>query len=310
MRCGGRRNVPGIWSTAQIAAWKEITEVVHRKNCFIFCQLWALGRAGHPDVVRGTGHRYQSASAVALNSSSETPEELTDTEIREIIKDYGVAARNAIEAGFDGVEIHGANGYLPDQFLQDTCNRRTDSWGGSVENRARFHLEVTRTVMEAVGAERTAIRLSPFSDFLGMLMDDPIPQFEYLVRELRTLKPVYLHLIEARIRGNDDADCGGTQNVGFLVRTWDNASPVFLAGGFTSDSAEKAVDETYAVYDVVIVFGRYFVSNPDLVFRVQHGVALTPYDRSVFYTPKLPRGYVDYQFSKEFVAGRGYEVSR
>lgn len=226
---------------------------------------------------------------------------MTETEIVETVANYATAARNAIAAGFDGVEIHGSNGYLPDQFLQTTCNRRTDRWGGSIEDRARFHLEVTQAVVAAVGAHRTAMRLSPYSDFNGMLMQEPEPTFEYLLAQLKPFGLSYLHLIEARIKGNDDADCGGQKSVASMVKLWDQASPIVLAGGFKPLLARRAVDETYKDYDVIVAFGRYFVTNPDLVFRVKEGIPLAGYDRAVFYTPKEPRGYVDYPHSEQFM---------
>lgn len=227
---------------------------------------------------------------------------MTEADVVDAINDYAQAARNAIAAGFDGVEIHGANGYLCDQFLQTNCNQRTDRWGGSIENRARFPLEVTKAVAAAVGAERTAMRLSPYSDFEGMLMDEPEPTFQYLLEGLKALKISYLHLIEARITGNDDSDCGGQKSVDWMVKAWDNVSPVLIAGGFLPESAKQAADEKYKDYDVVIVFGRYFVTNPDLVYRVREGLPLAAYDRKVFYTPKEPKGYTDYPLSPQYVA--------
>lgn len=297
----GCYNAPGIWSDAQIAAWKNITTAIHNKGCVIYCQLWHQGRAAHPNVLESQGLRLLSSSAVPISPQDQTPDAMTDEEIVEVIADYAKAANNAIAAGFDGVEIHGANGYLPDQFLQDTCNQRIDSWGGSIENRARFHLEITRAVISAIGAERTAMRLSPYSDFNGMLMDEPEPTFEYLLAQLKPLGLSYIHLIEARIKGNDDADCGGQKSVAWMVEMWNQASPVVLAGGFKPESAVTTADNIYKEHDVIIAFGRYFVANPDLVFRVREGVALTEYDRAVFYTPKIPRGYVDYPHSQQFL---------
>ncbi|KAL5121003.1 hypothetical protein ACEQ8H_001191 [Pleosporales sp. CAS-2024a] len=297
----GRRNVPGIWSEAQITSWSGITSMIHSKGCVIYCQLWHQGRSGHRHVLEAEGCKFLSSSAVPIGAESEIPEAMTEEDIENTIADYAQAARNAIAAGFDGVEIHGANGYLPDQFLQTTCNRRTDQWGGSIENRARFHLEVTKAVVAAIGPDRTAMRLSPYSDFNGMLMDEPEPTFEYLVKELQSIGLSYLHLIEARIQGNDDADCGGQKSVDWMIKLWDNISPVVLAGGFLSDSAKTAVDETYKNDNVVIAFGRYFVSNPNLVFRVKQGIPLVRYDRSVFYTPKESKGYSDYAFSKQYL---------
>ncbi|CAI6324265.1 unnamed protein product [Periconia digitata] len=297
----GCYNAPGIWSEAQVAAWKEITTAVHDKGCIIYCQLWHQGRTAYPDVLKAQGYKLLSSSAVPTSPADETPEEMTEQDILDTINDYATAAKNAIAAGFDGVEIHGANGYLPDQFLQSTCNKRSDSWGGSIENRSRFHIEVTKAVIAAIGANKTAMRLSPYSDFNGMLMDEPEPTFEYLLDQLKPLGLSFLHLIEARIKGNDDAECGGQKNVAWMIKQWKNASPVVLAGGFKPLSAKQAVDETFSEYDVVIAFGRYFVSNPDLVYRVKEDVPLTGYDRSVFYTPKLPKGYIDYPHSQQYL---------
>ncbi|KAL6155432.1 hypothetical protein ACJQWK_05034 [Exserohilum turcicum] len=297
----GCRNAPGIWSEEQIEAWKEITATVHAKGCTIYCQLWHQGRTANAQVVQEEGLTMVSASAVPVSPQDQAPVEMTEQTIWTTIQEYATAAKNAIAAGFDGVEIHGANGYLPDQFLQSTCNQRTDGWGGSIEKRARFHVEVTKAVAAAVGAERTAMRLSPYSDFNGMLMDEPEPTFSYVLDALKPLGLGYLHLIEARITGNDDSDCGGQKTVGWMIEQWNNATPVMLAGGFLPDSARQAVDETYKPYDVIIAFGRYFVANPDLVFRVKESVPLTKYDRSVFYTPKTPVGYVDYPHSQQYL---------
>ncbi|KAI0000243.1 NADH:flavin oxidoreductase/NADH oxidase [Xylariaceae sp. FL0662B] len=297
-----RKNVPGIFTSAQIARWREIVDAVHAKRCFIYCQLWHLGRAGRPAVHDELGSKMMSASAVPLDEGGATPEEMTEGDIWQAVRDYATAAKNAIDAGFDGVEIHAANGYLVDQFLQDTCNKRTDAWGGSIENRARFALEVTKAVVEAIGADRTGIRLSPFSSYNKMLMENPYPQFEYLVTQLKPLRLAYLHLIEPRIAGNDDSDCGAGHSVGFLIKLWGNQSPVILAGGFNPESARKAVDETWKDFDVIIAFGRHFISNPDLVSRLKEGIEFTKYDRSTFYTPKKPEGYIDWPFSARFSA--------
>ncbi|OLN91669.1 Chanoclavine-I aldehyde reductase 1 [Colletotrichum chlorophyti] len=299
-RAASRWNVPGIWTEEHIAGWKKVTDAVHAKGSFIYCQLWHLGRGGGTEVLGTLGLRLESSSAVPIAEDGPVPVELSEKDIMKIIEEYAIAARNAIKAGFDGVEIHGANGYLPDQFLQDTCNKRGDAWGGSIEKRARFHLEVTKAVINAVGANRTAIRLSPYSDFQGMLMDDPDPTFKYLVEQLRPLGLAYLHLVESRISGNDDTGSGGQRTVRWLVELWDNASPVLIAGGLNAESARRAVEETYEKYDVAATFGRYFISNPDLVFRIREGIKLETYDRKHFYTPKLAIGYVDYPFSPQF----------
>ena len=296
-RASGYPNVPGIHTADQINQWKEVTSAVHKKGSYIFLQLWALGRTANPDVIQQCGFDLVSSSTVPYSDTAATPRELSEQEIHTYIADYARAAKNAIEAGFDGVEIHGANGYLVDQFTQDNSNKRTDAWGGSIEKRARFGLEVARAVVEAVGAERTGIRLSPFSTFQGMKMAEPVPQFTYLIEGLKKLRLAYLHVVESRISGNADIDT--TEKVDFAVEAWGDTSPVLIAGGFTAESARRAVEE-YEEYEVAVVFGRYFISNPDLPFRVLNGVALEAYDRRTFYKAKSPEGYVTYPFSREF----------
>ncbi|KAF9697654.1 hypothetical protein EKO04_004041 [Ascochyta lentis] len=220
----GCHNAPGIWSDFQIAAWSEITAAVHARGCAIYCQLWHQGRAAHANVLESQGFRLLSASAVPISPQDHVPEAMTEEEILKTIEDYAAAAKNAIAAGFDGVEIHGANGYLPDQFLQTTCNKRVDNWGG------------------AVSKIEQGFTLNPYSDFNGMLMDQPEPTFEYLLARLKPLNLSYLHLIEARIKGNDDADCGGQKSVAWMVKLWDNVSPVVFAGGFKPQIANSTVD--------------------------------------------------------------------
>jgi len=305
-RAAGYNNAPGIWNQEQIAAWRCVTDAVHARGSFIFCQLWALGRVADPKVAAKEGITIVSSSATPVDATSPVPKELTREEIDAFVADYAQAARNAVHgAGFDGVEIHGANGYLIDQFTQDTCNHRTDEYGGSIENRSRFALEVVRAVVDAVGASRTAIRLSPFSLFQGMKMADPIPQFTHLIRNLKAIgdghEPLaYLHVVESCIYGNTDVE--GTEKIDFAIQTWGHQpnSAVLIAGGFEPDSARRAVDEEYADYDVAVVFGRYFISTPDLPFRIEHGLQLNPYNRSTFYIPKSETGYIDYPFSEEY----------
>lgn len=299
-KASGYPNVPGIWDHEQIDAWKAVTDRVHKKGSYIYLQLWALGRVASPETKKseGTGD-VVSSSPTPYQDGAPVPRELKEEEIQEYIQDYASAAKAAIQAGFDGVEIHGANGYLIDQFTQDTCNKRTDKWGGSIENRARFAIEVTRAVVNAVGAEKTGIRLSPFSTFQGMKMADPIPQFTYLIEQLKTFKLAYLHLVESRITGN--ADIEATEKITPLVETYGKTSPVLVAGGFKPDSAKTAVDVEYKDHDVVIVFGRYFIPNPDLVYRIERGIPLTQYDRDTFYNAKESKGYIDWPFSEEWV---------
>lgn len=298
-QAGGMGNVPGIWNEAQIDAWKKVTDAVHAKGSFIFLQLWALGRAaGVPELeAEGIHNGHVSSSPVPIDAGGPVPRALSEDEIQQYIKDYAQAAKNSIAAGFDGVEVHGANGYLIDQFTQDTCNHREDSWGGSVENRSRFGLEVTKAVVEAVGADKVGIRLSPFSRFQGMKMAQPIPQFSHLVRGLKEFNLAYLHLVEPRISGNADVET--TDTVNFALDIWGKTSPVLLAGGFKPASA-KAVSEEYPDHEVLVVFGRLFIANPDLPFRIQRDLELNAPDRSTFYIPEEPKGYIDYPFSKDW----------
>src|ERR1700712_3322620 len=183
---GGYAYVPGIWSQDQVKAWKVVTDAVHAKGSFIFVQLWALGRLAKADVLAKTGHKVVSSSAFALGPDQPAPHALTESEIQNYIYEYVHASKNAIAAGFDGVQLHGANGYLPDQFLQDITNQRTDKWGGSIENRSRFHLETTKAVIAAIGKERVSVRLNPFTVFQpgGVRMKEPEPQFTHIIKEL------------------------------------------------------------------------------------------------------------------------------
>lgn len=211
---GGYPNIPGLWTDAQLAGWKKVTDAVHAKGSKMYVQLWHLGRAAYPDPVGSGGalpdddfdykNNYVSSSAVKMYEEGPTPRPLSEEEVWGTVNDYATAAKNAVEkGGFDGVEIHGAHGYMIDQFTQDTCNKRTDSWGGSIENRSRFAIEVVKAVTKAVGKERVGIRLSPWARFQGMGMADPIPQFSYLIHQLRELDLAFLHLVEPRVSGGE-----------------------------------------------------------------------------------------------------------
>lgn len=310
-QAGGYNNVPGIWNKAQIDEWKQTTKAVHDNGSIIFLQLWALGRvAVAKNLEREEGGPYPvvSASAIPAAEGGHVPKEMSKDEIKDFVRYYAQAAKNAIEAGFDGVEIHGANGYLIDQFWQDVSNQRTDEYGGSIENRARFGLEVTRAIIDAVGdSKKVGMRLSAWSDFQGMGMKDPIPQFTYIINQLKTLDLAYLHLTESRISGDASTAVYRpvTRENEPLVAAWGNAGPLILAGGFTAEKAEKAVNEVYTGENVLIAFGRYFISTPDLVYRLKNGIALNPYDRSTFYKKMSPDGYTDYPFSEEWTSSRG-----
>ncbi|OJD19676.1 hypothetical protein AJ78_00408 [Emergomyces pasteurianus Ep9510] len=291
-RAGGFSNVPGIYNDMQIKAWKEVTDAVHAKGCFIFCQLWALGRAANAQVLTANGYPVVSSSNLPISEKRPVPEPLDEEGIQTFIRDYVQAAKNAIHAGFDGVEIHGANGYLCDQFLQDLCNNRNDRWGGSIENRSRFCIEVATEVAAAIGCEKTAYRVSPWSPFQGMGMADPRPQFTHLAQSLAKIGLAYLHIVESRINGSQSFD-GTYQSTDFLVDAFENCGAVILAGGFTAQSAEKTIDN-HKNQRIAIAFGRYFTANPDLPFRVFNHIDFTSYNRGTFYTPKSTVGYIDY----------------
>jgi NADPH2 dehydrogenase len=275
------------------------------KGSFIFCQLWALGRTAGKKVAKAEGITVTSSSDIPVSSEHEMPIALTVEQIKSTIQDYAKAAQNAIEAGFDGVELHGANGYLIDQFLQDKCNQRTDEYGGSIENRSRFGEEAIQAVADAIGADRTAIRFSPWSTFNSMRMDKPIPQFSDIIQKLNKVGLAYLHLVESRIAGN--ADVEASDQLQFAYDIW--TGPFLVAGGFRPDSARRLVDEEQKSKKIVVMFGRYFISTPDLPFRVKSGIELNQYDRDTFYTPKHPHGYIDYDFSTEFCTSREQETA-
>jgi NADPH2 dehydrogenase len=307
----GMPHGPGIWNATQIAAWKRITDAVHARGCSIVCQLVAPGRAADATSLGENGFELLSSSGVAMpgagfaggSGSKPTPQEMSEMQIWECVADFRLAARNAITAGFDAVEIHGANGYLVDQFTQDTCNVRTDAWGGSVENRCRFGIEVARACAEDIGAERVGFRVSPWSPFQGMRMQSVEPTFEFLVQRLRELDLGYLHVIESRV--NNNVDCESTESIDFLLKIWGFEKPVLLAGGYTPENVWEAADQKYRKYQAVFVFGRHFLANPDLIYRIRERKALNVYRRDTFYAPgSTPEdGYTDYPFAEEFGQG-------
>jgi len=306
---GGFDNVPGIYNEAQIAGWKKITDAVHKKGSFIFCQLWSLGRAANPAVAaKEGGYRILAPSAIAIKDESvyTTPEAMTVEEIQTMVQSYATAAKNALKAGFDGVEIHGANGYIIDQFLQDVSNHRTDAYGGSIANRSRFAVEVVDAVVAAVGAQHMGIRFSPWSDYQDMRMSEPIPQFTDVIGRIRHHGLAYLHMVQwVQLFGADRAELEG-ESIDFAVEMWDG--PVLVAGRLTPKSARELVEDRYPGKEVVAVFGRPFVSTPDLPWRVKQGMELNPWDLGTMFTPKTAKGYTDAEFSPEFEKVYGSSV--
>ena len=309
-RGGGYANVPGIYNEAQIKGWKKVTDAVHAKGCFIFCQLWGLGRVADPKELAKEGN-YPLVSSGDIpfpaDGTGTVPQPLDEAGIQQFIDEYAQAAKNAIAAGFDGVEVHSGNGYLLDQFLQSNSNNRTDRWGGSIENRARFGLEVTKKVVQAVGPKRTGFRISPWGRFQGMRMktDELRSQFTYLVEHLKAFGLAYLHIVEPRVSGIFDVtpDSPSDSN-DFLIDTFSGV--VILAGGFKPESADAAVaaERARGHSNIAIAFGRFYISNPDLVYRAIHGVPFTPYNRDSFYIPQSPVGYTDYAFSDAYLQAK------
>ncbi|GJN91263.1 hypothetical protein Rhopal_004282-T1 [Rhodotorula paludigena] len=305
-KAAGQKNAPGIFTDEQVQAWKRVVDAVHDKGSYIYLQLWALGRAASADVLRAEADEdVQSASDVPFEGGDK-PRPLTKLEIQDYIGYYAQAAKRFVEeAGGDGVEIHSANGtlaprYLLDQFLQTTSNKRTDEFGGSVENRCRFPLAVARAVVDAVGADRVGIRLSPFSKFQGMKMDDTDEikrTFSYYVEQLRQSFPdlAYIHGIESRIAGSETVDVDYNEQLDFIHDIW-APRPFLQAGGFDPSTALQAARK---YPNTVIIFGRYFISNPDLVRRIREGVDLAPWNKETFYLfgPEHTEGYIDYPFA-------------
>jgi N-ethylmaleimide reductase len=286
---------PGIWSDAQVEAWRSVTRAVHAAGGTIVMQLWHTGRVGHSDV-RG-GRLPVAPSAIAIEGQRhftasgpkdyEVPHALTTDEVRATIDDFEKGARNAKAAGFDGVELHAAFGYLPHQFLVDASNQRTDQYGGSVENRARFVLEVMDRLVRVWGEGRVGVRLSPTLAYNGMVDSDPRATFSYVIDRLSALPLAYLHLM----RATPDAERfphwpkDTVATFGPLFR-----GSLIVNGGYDRDSAE-AVIEAGAAH--AVSFGAPFVSNPDLVRRLETGAPLAAGDRSTFYGGG-EKGYVDY----------------
>ncbi|KXJ86275.1 hypothetical protein Micbo1qcDRAFT_153127 [Microdochium bolleyi] len=296
---GGFPNGPGIWSEEQVAAWREITDEVHHRGSFIFCQLFAMGRAADAATATKEGFPILAPSPIPLRGREDVPRAMTTIEVRQTVQDIAAAARNAMRAGFDGVECHAANGYLLDQFLQDVSNTRTDEYGGSIENRSRLTVEVLEALIDAVGsADRVGLRLSPWSTFQDMHMADPIPQFSDILRKASRWPLAYLHLVESRISGAMDAVDKGhaaSERLDFAYNIW--RGPILVAGAYGLETARRLVEGEYPDKEIVVVFGRHFIANPDLVLRFKQGLKLNAYDRSTFYIPESPRGYVDYPFS-------------
>ena len=291
---------PGIYSPEQTAAWKEIVDAVHAKGGTIVAQLWHVGRISHSSLHPEQGAP-EAPSAIAASGQTygadwklhdyETPKAMSLDDIARLLKEYAAAAQNAKLAGFDGIEIHSANGYLLDQFLQDKTNQRSDQYGGSIDNRLRLLGEVIDAVSKVFPSDKVGVRLSPYGTFNDMADSDVKGLFTYLVGALSKMQLAFLHLIEPR-----STMAGGTDKVAEdQPSTSKLFGPMFggkvmSAGGYGRDDAEAVVASGQAD---AVAFGRFFISNPDLPKRFELNAPLTPYDRKTFYGGDA-KGYTDY----------------
>ncbi|MBB3796670.1 MULTISPECIES: alkene reductase [Xanthomonas] len=289
----GYQDTPGLYTPEQIAGWRAVTDAVHAKGGRIFVQLWHVGRVSHVDLQPGGAapvapSAIRAATKVFVNNGFadvSEPRALALHELPGIVDDFRQAAANAIAAGFDGVEIHGANGYLLEQFIKDGANQRTDAYGGSIENRARLLLEVVAAVSKQIGADRTGVRISPVSPASGISGSDPQPHYDYIAEQLDALGIVYLHVVEGATGGPRDAapfDYAALRSK--FTRTY------LANNGY---DLELANAQLRAGNVDLVAFGRPFISNPDLVERLHTGAALAPLNPATLYGGGA-EGYIDY----------------
>ncbi|KAI4324206.1 hypothetical protein L6164_023761 [Bauhinia variegata] len=295
----GYPNTPGIWTKEQVEAWKPIVDAVHAKGGIFFCQIWHVGRVSNPDFQPNrqapisctdkplSPERYGFDS---VTTKFTAPRRLRTDEIPHIVNDFRIAARNAVEAGFDGVELHGAHGYLIDQFLKDQVNDRTDKYGGSLKNRCRFALEVIEAVSEEIGAERVGIRLSPFADYNECGDSDPEALGIYMAKSLNKFGIAYCHVVEPRMKNPEEkSEC--SQSVVPMRKAFNGT--FIVAGGYDREDGNKAIVENRAD---LVAYGRWFLANPDLPKRFQLNAPLNKYNRETFFTTDPVYGYTDYPF--------------
>ena len=287
---------PAMYSDKQEEGWKKTTKAVHDKGGKIVLQMWHMGRVSHPDFLNGK--QPVAPSAIKADGYIHTPDgkkdyvephALTKNEIQDLVRSYVDGAQRAIRAGFDGVEIHAANGYLLDQFLRDGSDHREDEYGGTIENRARLVLEIVDAVVEAIGAGRTGIRISPTNAFNDMHDSDPVETFVYLAKKLNAYKLAYLHVLEPF---STEHPFSGGQDVPYVLPHVRNAyeGQIIANGGYGKDSGNEALAEDKAD---AIAYGVPFIANPDLVERFAQDAELNQPDQSTFYTHEA-EGYTDY----------------
>lgn len=289
---------PGIYTAEQVEAWRKVTDAVHAKGAYIYCQIWHVGRASHA-YHQPNGQAPVSSTAKAIQppflarlangemAPFSEPRVLATHEIPAIVQQFKHAAKNAISAGFDGVELHAAHGYLVDQFLKDGINDRTDEYGGSFENRCRFLFDIINAIASEIGPQRTSIRISPIINHIGAQDSNPIGLGLHLVRKLSLLNLAYLHVTEPRFHSQ------GISNTEQNCKVYrEEYKGVFMSsGGFTREEGMKAIKSGYTD---LISYGRSFLANPDLPVRFYFNLALNEYDRSTFYTSDPVVGYTDY----------------
>lgn len=291
----GYARIPGVYNDAQVAGWRRVAGAVHGEAGRIFVQLMHTGRVAHqanlpagarvvaPSAIAAPGEMYTDAQGMQPHTP---PTAMSLPQIREAIGEFAHAARSAIAAGLDGIELHGANGYLLEQFLNTASNVRTDAYGGSIENRIRFVVEVTEAVAAAIGPDRVGIRLSPYGTHGGMIADpDTKPLYLALARELARIGIVYVHLVDHSSMGAPDVPAAMKSG---LRKAF--GGTVILSGGYDRDRAEADLE---AKRGDLVAFGRPFIANPTLVAKLREGRPLTQPDPATFYTPDLA-GYVDY----------------
>lgn len=306
----GYADVPGIWSNEQVAAWKQVTDAVHAEGGKIVMQLWHVGRVSHTSLQPG-GAAPVAPSAITAKTKTvllvdgqaqfvdtSTPRALDAAELPGIVQDYRHAAANAIAAGFDGVEVHAANGYLIDQFLRSGSNQRSDAYGGSIENRARFLLDVMSAVVAEIGGDRTGIRLSPVTPANDASDDHPQPLFEHVVRLLGPMGLAYVHVIEGSTGGPRDHQQGAQAfDYAALRQAYTAATGQgawMLNNGYDLPLAEQALAQGADL----VAFGRPFIANPDLGARLKQGGPFNTPDRKTFYGGD-DTGYTDYPFLQQ-----------
>jgi N-ethylmaleimide reductase len=300
---------PGLYSDEQVTGWRRIVDAVHAKGGHMFSQLWHTGRSSNAETTGGStpvtasvnpGYWNDESHLVSAPSGWVKPSPhraLEISEIKSIVEDYRKAAERAKAAGFDGVELHAGNGYLMDQFLQDGSNKRTDAYGGSIEDRSRFLLEVVEALVSVWGRDHVAVRIAPSGSWNGMSDSNPQALFAYVAEQLNRFGLAYLHIIEPRVKGNVVIAEGQAPVAAELLRKVFKGR-IIAAGGFEPDTAEAVLEKGDAD---AVAFGRHFVSNPDLPKRIKLGAPLNQYDRDTFYTFDA-RGYIDYPLYEEHSA--------